>query len=122
VRLLGSFQSGLLRAALEKLAEEGDEVSRLMEENAELETEVERLQDALCNQEFYLVEGYIAAVWPVGDGSFIAKCPTLHAVVQEASSAAAVASLREAMDVVRVGHKGLGRPLPEEDVVTRCLA
>jgi len=97
------------------------EAARLRAENATLEAEVERLEGQLAQQELYLLEGYVVGVLPVGDGTFIATCPTLHASVQEPSPERAVAGLREAVAVVRQAHDRLGRELPEKDVVGRCL-
>jgi len=97
------------------------EAARLRAENAALEAEVERLEGQLAQQELYLLDGYVVAVLPVGGGTFIATCPTLHASVQEPSRARAVAGLREAMAVAKQAHDRLGRELPERDVVGRCL-
>ncbi len=97
------------------------EVERLRVSNARLEADLERAEDALCRQELFVLEGYLVVVWPADEGTFIGRCPTLHAVVQEDSLEAALASLREAMGAVREGHEQLGRPLPPKDVVARCL-
>jgi len=86
-----------------------------------LEAEVERLEDQLANQEFHLLDGYVVAVAPVGDGTYIASCPTLHASVQEEGVQATLASLKDAVEVVRGAHEASGRPLPPKDVVARCL-
>ena len=87
----------------------------------DLEAEIEGLEDALAGQEFYIIRGYIVAVRPVGDGTFIARCPTLHASVQERSSAEAIESLREAMQVAIAGRREAGSPIPPKDTDARCL-
>ncbi len=97
------------------------EVERLRVANARLEADLERAEDALCRQELFVLAGYLVVVWPADDGTFIGRCPTLHAVAQGDSVEGAIASLREAMDAVREGHEELGRPLPAKDVVARCL-
>ncbi|MBM3498585.1 MAG: hypothetical protein FJX74_07915 [Armatimonadetes bacterium] len=86
-----------------------------------LEAEVERLEDELADQEVYLLDGYVAIVTPVGDHSYIASCPTLHASVQEDGLDATLVSLREAVAVVKDAHEASGRSLPPQDVVARCL-
>ena len=98
-----------------------EEVAALREHIAELEEEVEKLEDALCSQEFRLIWGYIVAVWPVGDGTYLATCPTLYASVQEDSQEAALASVREAMTVVREVSAEHGWPLPPRDVDSQWL-
>jgi predicted RNase H-like HicB family nuclease len=86
-----------------------------------LEAEVERLGDQLANQEFHLLDGYVVAVTPIGDGTYIASCPTLHASVQEEGLEATLTSLRDAIEVVKGAHEASGKPLPPKDVVARCL-
>jgi hypothetical protein len=99
----------------------GTGAAQLRAEVRELAREVERLEDQLANQEFYLLDGYVVSVTPVGDGTCIAGCPTLHASVQEGSPEEAFASLREAVAVVKRAHDLAGQPLPPKDVVARCL-
>ncbi len=96
-------------------------VADLRREIEALELEVERLEDQLADQEFHLLDGYVVAISPVGDGTYIASCPTLHASVQEAGIEATLAGLREAVSVARSAHAAAGRPLPPKDVVARCL-
>ena len=97
------------------------EVERLRVARARLEADLEQAEDALCTQELYILEGYLIAVWAAGDGTFIARCPTLHAVADGDSPEEAITSLREAVATVRQGHEHLGRALPPKDVGTRCL-
>ena len=93
----------------------------LRREAETLEAEVEWLEDQLAGQELYVLDGYVVAVSPVGDGAYIASCPTLHASVQEDGLEATLVSLREAVAVARDAHEASGRPLPPKDVVARCL-
>lgn len=97
------------------------DVMELRAQIAALTEQVEQLEDALAGQEFYIVGGYIVTVWPVGDGTYIASCPTLHASVQEASRDEAIESVREAMGAVEKGFAQSGRPMPPTDVENRCL-
>jgi hypothetical protein len=108
-------------AVLDETADLRHEVERLRVARARLEADLGQAEDALCRQELYTLEGYLVTVWPVGDGSFIARCPTLHAVADGDSAEAAIGSLREAVAAVRDGHEHLGRALPPKDVVARCL-
>lgn len=94
------------------------DVRRLVAELSELRAEVARLDHALYNQQFYLINGYIVHVWPVGDGTYIASCPRLHASVQEASIDEAIRSVCEAMECVKEGFASLGQELPAEEVIT----
>jgi predicted RNase H-like HicB family nuclease len=107
--------------ALDATTDLQQELERLRVARTRLEVDLERAENALCRQELYILEGYLVAVWPAGDGTFIARCPTLHAVADGDSSEAAIASLREAICAVRDGHASLGRPLPPKDVEARCL-
>jgi hypothetical protein len=86
-----------------------------------LEAEIERLEDQLAYQEFHLLDGYVVVISPVGDGSYIASCPTLHASVQENGKEESIASLREAVSVAKSAHQHSGTPLPPKDVLARCL-
>jgi len=104
-----------------RLTRGGASVARLQAEVRALEREVERLEDQLANEEFYVLDGYVVALSPVGDGTLIASCPTLHASVQEPGRDAALASLREAVDVAKSAHELAGRPLPPKDVLARYL-
>ena len=97
------------------------EVERLRVAKTGLEVDLERAEDALCRQELCVLEGYLVAVWPAGDGTFIARCPTLHAVADGDSTEAAIASLKEAITAVRDGHASVDRPPPPKDVEARCL-
>jgi len=108
-------------AVLDEAADLQREVERLRVARARLEADLEQAEDALCTQELYVLEGYLIAVWPSSDGTFVARCPTLHAVADGDSPEAAIASLREAMAAVRAGHEHLGRALPPKDVEARCL-
>ena len=91
-------------------------VAELEAENARLEAALESAEDGLATQEFRVLAGYIVTVWPVGDGTYVASCPTLHASVQEASKQRALQSLREAASVARAAYEDAGRPLPPRDV------
>ena len=99
----------------------GVDAAELRRDNAALEAEVERLEDQIAQQEFYLLDGYVVAFSPVGDGTYIATCPTLHASVQEDSVDATLASLREAVATAKSAHELAGRPLPPKDVLAGCL-
>ena len=81
----------------------------------ELEEEIEKLEVILFTQEFVLIDGYVVAVWPEDDGTFLASCNKLHATVQEATREEALRSVREAMEVVREGMATVGRGLPPRD-------
>jgi len=89
---------------------------------AELEAQVESLEEALGRQEPYVLDGYVVSVWPMPDGEYLATCPTMHASVQEGSRAAALAGLREAVSAVAEAFAKRGRLLPPKDVTHRCLA
>jgi predicted RNase H-like HicB family nuclease len=104
------------RGVAVKPATEDAELARLRAENAELEQEVERLEDILFLQEFRVVEGYVVAVWAEEDGTFLATCNKLHATVQEDTKEQALVSVREAMTVVREGMASVGREIPVPDV------
>jgi len=90
-------------------------------EKRSLEAALERAEHALAAQQFSILAGYVVTVWPVGDGTHIASCPTLHASVQEDNVDGALESLREAACVVREAHERSGRPLPAKDVDARWL-
>ena len=107
--------------ALNESADLQHEVERLRVTKARLEVDLDRAEDALCRQELYVLEGYLVTVWPASDDTFIARCPTLHAVADGDSTEAAIASLKEAITAVRDGHASLDRPLPPKDVEARCL-
>lgn len=94
---------------------------RLMDHVTELEQEIQRLEDALCNQELYVINGYVVTVWPVGDGSYVGSCPTLHACAQASTLDEAIADLRDAMATAIEGRKRAGSPAPPKDVTNRCL-
>lgn len=82
----------------------------------ELEQETERLENALLELELSVLQGYAVALWPVGDGTFLATCPRLHASVQEDSKEKALRSLTEAIKVVKDGMAHFGDPLPPPDI------
>jgi hypothetical protein len=103
------------------LTDVGARLVQLRAENEALSAEVERLENQVVGHESYVLDGYIVAVYPVGDGTHIATCPTLHASVQEPSPSQALQSLREAVSVVKAAHERSGRSLPPRDVVARCL-
>lgn len=63
---------------------------------AELQAEIERLEDALVSQELHVIDGFLVVTYPA-DGGYLATCPTLHASVQEATQEEALAAVREAM-------------------------
>jgi predicted RNase H-like HicB family nuclease len=104
------------RGVAVKPAAEDAELARLRAENAELEREVERLENALLDLQVSVLQGYAVALWPAGDGSFLATCPRLHASVQEDSKEEALRSLGEAMEVVKDGMAYFGDPVPPPDV------
>lgn len=85
-------------------------------EAEELEREVEQLHEALGAQTSFILQGYIITIRPVGDGTFIVRCPTLHAAAQEGSTERAIESLREAMEVSIAGRRQTGTPIPPEDL------
>jgi predicted RNase H-like HicB family nuclease len=121
VRSMTAKAERVVEPVAPRLADTEARIARLQADIEALEADVERLEAQLVNQEFYLLDGYVAVVCPVGDGTFIASCPTLHASVQEGSPEAALASLREAVLVAKEGHRQSGRALPPRDVVARCL-
>jgi hypothetical protein len=88
---------------------------------AELERELELLEDAIAEQELYLLGGYAVAVLHDPIGQFVATCPTLHVTVAEATSEAALVALREAVAEMMGAFAENGLTIPEKDVEARCL-
>lgn len=103
------------------MAELKARVRELEAEAAETERQNEALTEALCNQEFHVLDGYVVTVWPVGDGSYVASCPTLHVSVQEASKEEALHAVTQAAAAARNGRAHFGRPMPPRDLDQPCL-
>ena len=91
------------------------QVTTLQEQVAALEAEVERLQDALLEQEFHVIDGYVVAIWPAEGGTYVATCPRLHASDQASTAAEAVAKVRDAMGLAKTVLANRSRALPPRD-------
>lgn len=84
---------------------------------AEIEVQAQQFHETLANLEIVVLDGYLVKVWPDPKlGVWIAHCPTVRCVVQEATRdevvAAAVESIREMLGVLAE----MGADLPPKDV------
>ena len=96
------------------------ESKRLREEIAELEKELEALNNAVAQQRLSVIDGYVVSVRADLEGGYLAHCPTLRAVAEGESAEAALQSLRDAMQASLDGHKHCGMPVPPEDTEAQC--
>jgi hypothetical protein len=90
-------------------------VAELEREVAALGGEVDKRDDALFSQAFQIVEGYIVTVWPTGDGTYIARCPTLNTSDESEDPHRAVASVKDGVRLVLETLDDLGEPRPPKD-------
>ncbi len=88
---------------------------------AELEREIEALEEAVCDLEVYLLDGYFVTLYHDPVGQYVASCPTLHTDVAEATAEEALAAVKLAVVEVQEAEAEAGLPIPPRDVETRCL-
>jgi predicted RNase H-like HicB family nuclease len=97
-------------APLRQLQEE------LLRLRRDLSLQERRLQETLAGLEIVCIGGYLVKVWPdLASGHWVAHCPTVRCVVQEATRDEAVSaiteSIAEMLDVLAT--MGAGRPLTD---------
>jgi predicted RNase H-like HicB family nuclease len=102
-------------AVSEEMARLRVQVEELRRDTRERDQEIEQLERTLFTQEFHVIDGYVVAVWPDDDGTFMATCPKLGATAQEDSKEEALRIVGEAMDVAREGMAYFGDLLPPRD-------
>ena len=96
------------------------EVARLRKVIAQLEGDIEALNDSVLAQESFLMMGYIVLVRPDVDGGYLADCPTLHAVSEGDSFDDVIVNIRDAMMVAIEGREHFGTPIPPRDTDAKC--
>ena len=95
-----------------------DELERKV---AELEAELEEVEDSIVGEELFIMDGYLVSVRATRGGGHLAVCPTLHAATEQATQDEALKDLREAMAVAVDGRKQSGHPIPPKDTEARWL-
>lgn len=86
---------------------------------AELEEQVDRLQDAIVGMDVAIVDGYFVRVWE-DDGEWIGCCPTVGAVVQLDSREEALQGIADDTRIMLEALAELGSEPPTKDI-TRTL-
>jgi len=89
----------------------------LAELRADLDAQGEDLQRTLAELEIAIVDGYLVKVWPdLRSGVWVAHCPTIRCVVQEATRDEAVAAIGESIAEMLDVLAEMGTELPPRDV------
>jgi predicted RNase H-like HicB family nuclease len=89
----------------------------LAELRADLDAQAEDLQRTLAELEIGIVDGYLVKIWPdLKSGVWVAHCPTVRCVVQEAARDDALTAIAESIAEMLDVLAETGTELPSRDV------
>jgi predicted RNase H-like HicB family nuclease len=104
-------------AAGERVTPAADDNLDLRQLQLSVQAAVDELRDTLATLQISVVDGYFVKTWQDWEsGEWVADCPTVRTVAQEASREEAIAGIRRAIQGMLETLSEAGHPAPAKDV------